>query len=97
MIQEFAKFLKEFNVIALAVAFIMGTAAISLINSLVKDILMPIIGLLMPTASWKDAIFHIGSANIGYGSFIAEFLNFLILSTIVFFIVKKLLKIESKQ
>ena len=96
MLKEFAKFLKEFNVISLAVGFVMGSASTALVNSLVKDILMPIAAPLMSAESWKEAVLHIGPINIAYGSFIAELLNFLILALIIFIIVKKLLKMESE-
>ncbi|MBI4993383.1 MscL family protein [Candidatus Wolfebacteria bacterium] len=94
MFQEFAKFLKEFNVVALAVAFIMGGASTALVNSLVKDVLMPIATPFMGAESWKEALWHIGPVTIAIGSFIAELFNFLILALIIFIIVKKLLKME---
>ena len=95
MLKEFAKFLKEFNVISLAVGFVMGTASTALVNSLVKDILMPIAAPLMSAESWKEAVLHIGPIAIAYGSFIAELFNFLILALIIFVVVKKLLKMEA--
>lgn len=96
MFKEFAKFLKEFNVVSLAVGFIMGTASTSLINSLVKDVLMPIAAPLMSVESWREAVLHIGPITIAYGSFIGELINFLILALIIFIVVKKLLKMEAK-
>lgn len=96
MFKEFAKFLREFNVVALAVAFIMGTASTSLVNSLVKDILMPTMAPLMSVASWGDAVFRIGSISIAYGLFVAELFNFLILALIVFVVARKLLKTEAE-
>jgi len=96
MLAEFAKFLREFNVISLAVGFIMGTASTSLVNSLVKDILMPIAASLMSVESWREAALHIGPVTIAYGSFIAELLNFVILALIIFIVAKKLLRIEAE-
>ncbi|MBU6500888.1 MAG: MscL family protein [Patescibacteria group bacterium] len=97
MLKEFAKFLKEFNVFALAVAFIMGTASTTLVNSLVKDILMPIAAPLMSAESWNEATASIGPVKIAYGSFLAEFINFIILAAIIFVIAKKILKIEKEE
>ncbi|MCL5016205.1 MAG: MscL family protein [Patescibacteria group bacterium] len=94
MLKEFAKFLKEFNVVSLAIGFVMGTASTSLVGSLVKDVLMPIAAPLMGTESWKDAVWNIGSVHIAIGSFAAEFFNFLILALIIFIIAKKLLRME---
>lgn len=94
MFKEFATFLKEFNIVSLAVGFIMGTASTALIGSLVKDILMPIAEPLMSAESWREATLNIGPVSLAYGSFMAELINFLILAFIVFFIAKKLLKME---
>ena len=97
MLAEFLKFLKEFNVIALAIAVVIGTAATALVNSLVKDVLLPLVAPLMFAESWKEAAWQIGPISIAYGSFLAEFLNFLILALIVFIVAKKILKIEAKK
>ena len=59
MLKEFAKFLKEFNVISLAVGFIMGTASTALVSSMVKDVLMPIAAPIMGAESWREAVWSI--------------------------------------
>ena len=97
MLGEFIKFLREFNVASLAVGFVMGTASTALVNSLVKDILLPIAAPLMSAESWREAVFHIGPATIAYGSFLAELINFVILALIIFFIAKKILKMEKEK
>ncbi len=97
MFREFVQFLKEFNVIALAVGFVMGTASTSLVNSLVKDVLMPIAEPLMSAESWKEATLNLGPISIAYGSFVAELVNFLVLALIIFFVAKKILKMEAEK
>lgn len=94
MIAEYIKFLKEFNVIALAVAFVMGTASTALVNSLVKDIIMPLLSPLLSAGAWREAVLTFGPISVKYGAFLAELINFLILGAVIFFIAKKLLKIE---
>lgn len=94
MIKEYVKFLKEFNVIALAVAFVMGTASTALVNSLVKDIIMPLVSPLLSAGAWREAALTIGPISMKYGAFLAELINFLILGAVIFFIAKKVLKIE---
>ena len=96
MLKEFAKFLKEFNVVSLAVGFVMGTASTALIGSMVKDVLMPIAAPLMGAESWREAVWNIGPVHIAIGSFTAELFNFLILALIIFIIAKKLLKLEAE-
>ena len=97
MFKEFAKFLKEFNVVALAVGFVMGTASTALVGSLVKDVLMPIAAPLLGAETWREAVWNIGPVNIAIGSFSAELFNFLILALIIFIIAKKLLKMEAAK
>ena len=96
MFKEFAKFLKEFNIVSLAVGFIMGTASTALVGSLVKDVLMPIAEPFMGAESWQEAVWNVGPVNIAIGSFAAEVFNFLILALIIFIIAKKLLKMETE-
>lgn len=96
MLKEFLEFLKEYKIVSLAMAFVMGAASTSLVNSFVKDIFMPIIEPFMAAGSWKEAMFKIGPIHIAYGSFLAELFNFLILALIIFIVIKKLLKIEAK-
>lgn len=97
LVKEFVAFLKEFKVVSLAVAFIMGAASTSLINSLVKDVLMPVIDPLMEGETWREAVLTIGSIHITYGSFLAELINFIILALIVFFVAKKIFKMEKEK
>ena len=96
MIKEFAKFLKEFNIVSLAVGFIMGTASTALVGSIVKDVLMPIAAPLVGAESWREAVWNMGPVHIAIGSFTAELLNFLILALIIFIIAKKLLKLKAE-
>lgn len=94
MLREFVKFLKEFNVASLAVGFVMGTASSALVKSLVADIIMPIIAPLMSPGGWRESTFSMGPIVIAYGSFLAELINFIILALIIFFVAKKILKME---
>lgn len=93
--EEFIAFIKEYNIVALAVAFVMGSASTTLVNSLVKDIFMPLISLLLPNGAWSEATFTIGSATVRYGAFLAELINFVVLALVVFFIIRKLMTLAS--
>ena len=92
MYKEFMDFLKEYKIVALAIAFIMGAAATTLIKSLVDNIVMPIITVFIPGGSWKTATFSLGPIAIGWGSFLGELISFVIIAFVVFIIVKKLMK-----
>ncbi|TSC62978.1 MAG: large conductance mechanosensitive channel protein [Parcubacteria group bacterium Gr01-1014_48] len=97
MFKEFVTFLKEYKIFSLAVAFIMGTASTTLVNSIVKDVVMPGIQPFLSTNAWREAVVDIGPAHIAVGSFFAELLNFLILALIIFIVAKKIAKIDHEK
>jgi large conductance mechanosensitive channel len=97
MLKDFKQFIKDYNIIQLTIAFVMGAAANSLVGSLVKDVLMPIIQPLMKTDSWKNSLLQIGPVQISYGSFLAELINFILLAFFVYLIFKKIFKFENKN
>ncbi len=96
MIKEFVKFLKEYKIVSLAVAFIMGEASSGLVNSLVKDFFMPLIAPLLSAESWQEASFNIGPISIAYGTLLADIINFVIIIFFIFIIARKLLAMEAK-
>ncbi|MFH1248717.1 MAG: MscL family protein [archaeon] len=91
---EFKDFLKEYKVVGLAVAFIMGVAATSLVQSLVNNIVMPLITPFIPGGAWQTATFSMGPVVIGWGSFLGALINFIVIAFVVFFIAKMILKEE---
>ncbi len=92
--REFQEFLKEYKVIGLAVAFIMGAAATTLIQSVVNNVIMPLITPFIPKGEWQTATFKLGPINIGWGSFLGAFINFIIIAFVVFMIAKIVLREE---
>ncbi len=92
MMSEFVEFLKEYKVIALAVAFIIGVAATALIKSLVDNVIMPVITAFIPGGAWKTATVALGPVVIGWGAFLGECINFVIIAFVVFMIAKKVMK-----
>jgi len=91
-IEEFKNFAFKGNVIDLAVGVIIGAAFGKIIDSLVKHILMPVIGVLLPGdqgyLGWK---FVVQGKDIPYGLFIGEMVNFLIVAIALFFFIVKFL------
>lgn len=94
LIREFKQFLDEYKIIGLAIAFIIGVAATTLIQSLVNNIVMPIITPFIPGGAWQSATFNLGPIVIGWGPFLGALINFIIIAFIVFMIAKKILKEE---
>jgi len=99
LIVEFLEFLKEYKVVALAVAFIMGVAATSLVKSLVDNIIMPFVAVLVPSGDWRASTLTIGPVHLGIGPFVAECINFIVVAFVVFMIAKMVMgeeKVEKK-
>ncbi|MEA4938598.1 MAG: large conductance mechanosensitive channel protein MscL [Christensenella sp.] len=84
---EFRDFVSKGNVIDLAVGVIIGAAFKTIVDSLVGDIISPVIGLVADT-NFSDLVWQIGGVSIGYGAFITAILNFLIMAIVLFAIIK---------
>jgi large conductance mechanosensitive channel len=100
LLEEFKNFALKGNVIDLAIAVVIGAAFGKIIDSLVKNIIMPLISLVMPGeqgyVAWKWVI---NGKEIPYGLFIGEIVNFLVIALALYiFIVKFLgMVMKSKQ
>ena len=92
MLKEFKEFLMRGNIIELAVAVIIGGAFKAIVDSLVKDIISPIIAMVANTGDIAAVSFRLGSAQIGIGAFIAAIINFVIVGAVLFLIVKTMNK-----
>lgn len=90
--EEFMDFLTKYGVIGLAIGFIIGGAAGSLVSALVGDILMPIITFFIPGGKWREAILTLGPIQIAIGHFVGALLDFLIIAIVVFALMKQLKK-----
>jgi len=89
MIQEFKDFLLRGNIVELAVAFVMGLAFAALINSLVDNLLMPVIAMLIGKPDFSDLTFTINDAVFRYGAFLTDLIQFVAIAAAVFFFVVK--------
>lgn len=94
VIKEFKEFLKEYKVIGLAIAFIMGVAATTLVKSLVDNVVMPLLTPFIPGGMWQTASWHIWKFVIGWGPFLSALINFIIIAWVVFLVAKYVLKKE---
>ena len=92
MLKEFKEFLMRGNIIELAVSVIIGGAFKAIVDSLVKDIISPIIAMVANTGDIAAVSFRLGSAQIGIGAFIAAIINFVIVGAVLFLIVKTMNK-----
>jgi large conductance mechanosensitive channel len=103
MLKEFRAFIMRGNVLDLAVAVIIGAAFGAIVNSLVKDLLTPIIGLLLGKADFSNLFVSlsggsyatladaqaVGAVTLNYGLFLNAVINFLIVAFAIFLIVRQ--------
>jgi large conductance mechanosensitive channel len=88
---EFMKFLKEYGVIGLAIGVIIGGKAGELVKAIVDGLLMPLIGMVLPSGDWQSL--KVGPFAIGI--VLAALVNFIIVAFLVFWFSKKVLKEEA--
>lgn len=96
-LKEFRDFLMRGNLIELAVAFVMGVAFAAVINSLVKNLVMPIIAAIVGKPSFNDLTFTIHKSIFYYGSFITDVITFLAIAAAVFFFIVKQVDMAMKR
>jgi large conductance mechanosensitive channel len=96
MIKEFKTFMMRGNVMDLAVGVIIGGAFGKIVSSLVNDILMPVIGLIIGGIDFSNLAFSLGSAKVTYGVFINNLIDFIIITLVIFLMVKGINNLQKK-
>ncbi len=111
MLDEFKKFAMRGNVVDMAVGIIIGAAFGKIVSSLVKDVIMPPIGLLMGNVDFTNLFINLsdksyeslaaaqeaGAATINYGVFINTVLDFIIIAFAIFMVIKAMNKAKKKE
>jgi large conductance mechanosensitive channel len=111
MLKEFKKFALKGNMIDLAVGIIIGGAFSSIVNSLVNDIIMPLLSLLTKNIDFTNLFITLdggdyetlqlakeeGASTLNYGLFLSGVLNFLIMAFVVFLLVKWINKLKKPE
>ncbi len=111
MLEEFKKFAMRGNVVDMAVGIVIGAAFGKIVSSLVKDVIMPPIGLLMGNVDFTNLFINLsdksyeslkaaqeaGAATINYGVFINTILDFIIVALAIFMVIKAMNKAKKKE
>ena len=97
MMKEFKEFLLKQNVVALAIAVVVGTALNTLVKSVVDDFIMPILTYMEPSGNWRTATWSVGSVKFGVGDFLAAVLNFIIVGFVAWRISKIFIKPDAPK
>ena len=96
MLKDFRDFISRGSVINLAIGVILGAAFTAIVNSLVEDMFMPLIGALLGGIDFESLVFQVGEASINYGLFIQAVINFLLVALILFFALRTILAVEKE-
>lgn len=94
MLKEFKEFIAKGNVMDLAVGVVIGGAFQSIVNSLVKDVIMPFVSIFTGKVDFSELKIVIGNTSINYGNFITQIVNFLIIAFSIFIVVKYINKLN---
>ena len=87
-LKEFREFAIKGNVVDLAVGVIIGAAFGKIVSSLVADLVMPVIGIVIGGVHYEDLVWQVGDAQITYGKFIENVLDFFVIAFVIFLMVK---------
>ncbi len=97
--EEFKKFALKGNMIDLAVGMIIGSAFTGIVGSLVNDIFMPLLSIFTGKINFDKLMFVLGSgdnaATINYGTFLTHVVNFLVVSFVIFLLVRQINKLQN--
>lgn len=102
MIHDFKEFLAKTTALALAIGVIIGAAVGSVVTSVVNDLLMPVIGGILPSGAWRDAKIVLSQSTdaagkvtenaILYGHFLGTLVDFTIIMFVVFLLMRMLMR-----
>jgi large conductance mechanosensitive channel len=111
VLKEFKDFAMRGNVVDLAVGFILGGAFSTIVSSLVKDVIMPPVGLMMGGVDFSGLFYsldgqdyeslaaaqEVGAATINYGLFINNVISFVIVALALFFLIRGMNAMKKKE
>ena len=97
ILNEFKDFAMRGNVLDMAVGVIIGAAFGKIVSSLVDNILMPLIGTVTGGIDFSKLAITVGDANIGYGLFIQNIIDFIIVAFCIFLLIKGINSFKKKE
>ena len=97
MLKEFRDFISKGNVLDLAVAVIIGGAFGAIVNSFVDDILMPLVGVIIGGIDFTGLTIDVGDAHVLYGNFIQAIINFLVIGSAMFIVVRSYNQLQKQD
>ena len=96
-IKEFKEFISNGNVMSMAIGIIIGGAFTAIVNSLVADIITPLIGMILGGINFSGISITVGSAQLMVGKFIQAVIMFVLTALVIFVMMKSLNKFAVKK
>ena len=87
-IAEFKEFISKGNAMTMAIGIIIGGAFTAIVNSLVNDIITPLLGIIIGGVDFSGIILKVGNAQVMVGNFIQAVITFLLISLVLFSIIR---------
>jgi large conductance mechanosensitive channel len=94
MLSDFKSFLLKQNIVALAIAVVVGGSLGGVVKGIVDDFIMPIVLAATPGGDWQKWTLTLGPVNFGVGHFLAQVINFLIIGIVAWRIARIFIKAE---
>lgn len=95
--QEFKEFISKGNVVTMAVGIMIGSAFTAIVNSLVNDIVTPLVGVILGGMDFSGMVLTVGKESLMIGSFINAVISFLLTALILFMIVKAFNRMQRQK
>lgn len=96
-VSEFKEFISRGNVLDMAVGVVIGGASTAIVTALVDNIITSLIGILVGGLDFTGLSVKVGEAIIGYGAFIQAVINFLLISFVIFCVIRSFNKLAKKK
>lgn len=103
-VAEFKEFISRGNVLDMAVGLVVGSAFTAIVNSLVNDVIMPLVGFLIGGLNFSEyklvlrqAVGNLPEVAINYGSFLNQIINFLVIAFAVFVMIRTINRLRRKK
>ena len=94
---EFKAFIAKGDVLSMAVGIIIGGAFTAIVQSLVNDVITPLLGIVLGGINFTDIIIEVGSAQLLVGNFIQAIITFLLTALVLFSIIKSFNSFKKKE
>ncbi len=95
LVKDFKAFITRGNVIDLAVAVVIGAAFLSVVNSLVNDVVLQIVAAIGGQRDFSSLTIELGDGRIYYGSFLTALINFVVIAAVVFLLVRLVVRLQN--